>query len=681
MLIFNDFKVAVQKQFDKMSGKDQALFVTEAGKDEMWETYLKKFPEGTNPKFRERTEHDCQCCKQFIRACGNVVAIVDRKLISIWDINIGGHYQVVADALSKLVKSKKVNNTFLHYEKELGTDFNQQLLEDGDIIKWNHFYYELPSRFVENKDSIATKLGKIKSNKDVFLRGLKEITLESAETVIELIDQKTLYRGEEHKQVVKTFVKHKKEFDKVKPRERDNYCWLKNMPGIRNTVIGTLLVDISNDKDLDEAVKLFESKVAPENYQRPTAIITKSMISNAQKKVVELGIEGALKRRYATVDDITIKNILFADRTTKKAMNVFDELAKEAPQNTKNLKKVEEVDIETFIKTILPKSDSVEIMVENSHTHNLMSLIAPEDVEAKNIFKWHNNFSWAYNGEVADSMKDRVKAAGGRVDGVFRFTHSWNKLERNQSLMDLHVFMPGNSHNIKKIHNSYGRGRRVGWNHRSDAKSGGVQDVDYVNQAPTGYIPIENITFPTLSKMPEGEYICKIHNWDFRNSGGRGEAEIEFGGTIHQYEYPKTKHHEWITVAKVTLKDGQFSIKHNLDSSTTSREVWGLSTQQFHKVNMVMNSPNHWDDKTTGNKHYFFILEDCCNDEKARGFFNEFLNENLREHRKVFEVLGSKMKAEVSDNQLSGLGFSSTQKNHVFCKVTGSFTRTIKLIF
>ena len=83
----------------------------------------------------------------------------------------------------------------------------------------------------------------------------------------------------------------------------------------------------------------------------------------------------------------------------------------------------------------------------------------------------------------------------------------------------------------------------------------------------------------------------------------------------------------------------------------------------------------------TGNKHWFFILDGCLNPDAARGFYNEFLDEKLTEHRKVFEVLGSKMKVAESTEQLSGLGFSSTQKNSVLCKVTGSFTRTIKINF
>lgn len=82
-----------------------------------------------------------------------------------------------------------------------------------------------------------------------------------------------------------------------------------------------------------------------------------------------------------------------------------------------------------------------------------------------------------------------------------------------------------------------------------------------------------------------------------------------------------------------------------------------------------------------GNKHYFFILDGCKNPSPVRGFFNEYLRSELSQDRKTFEMLANKMKAPYSDNQLSGLGFSSTIRNSVICKVTGSFTRTIKVNF
>ncbi|MCK5615303.1 hypothetical protein KAR91_76270 [Candidatus Pacearchaeota archaeon] len=659
---FTQFKNAVQQQFEDLSKRD--LFRTGASKDELWETYLSSFPEGTDLMFRERTEHDCQCCRQFIRACGNAVAVIDNKLVSIWDIKVEGFYQVVADALSALVKSYPIENIFLHYELNLGTNYNIDNY-NKDII-WHHFYFRLPREFVEPGADIGTMLSNSRSGHDVFKRGLFEISVTAINTVLELIEQKSIYRGEEFKRTVKLFLKLKEAFGLVPVGEEDNFCW-KNLPEpatrVRNTAIGTLLTDISEGVDLDEAVRLFESKVAPENYKRPTAVITKAMIANAQEKVAELRIEDSLSRRYAVVDDVTINNVLFANRDTKKAMNVFDEMAVEAPVNIKNLEKVDEVEIETFIADILPKADSIELMVENSHANNFMSLIAPQDLDAKPIFKWPNNFSWAYNGEVADSIKERVKKAGGNVNGILRCSLSWF----NTDDLDIHVLEPDGNH----MH--YGR--------KHNARTSGKLDVD-MNVSKTVRNPVENVVWTNKAKMEEGRYKVYVHNYTKRESVDVGfDVEIEYDGVIHSFHYAKVIACK-VTVAEFdfTRKDGIKFIK-SLPVTHASREVWGIPTHTFHKVSMVMNSPNHWDGHKTGNKHYFFILEGCHNDDTARGFFNEFLNENLNEHRKVFEVLGSKLKVAQSDPQLSGLGFSSTQKNHVFCKVTGAFTRTIKINF
>jgi len=683
---FKEFKLAIQQQMDKMS-KGQ-LFRVDVSGDELWGTYLKSFPEGTNPIYKERTEHDCTCCKQFIRACGNVVSIENNKLVSIWDIsptNVLSSYVAVAKALSKLVRSKKITDIFVYDNKNIGTNSNVQLLESGETLRWNHFHYELDSKLVMKKDDIGSFLSDKRSSHDVFERGLKEFTIEALDTVIELGEQNSTYRVSEFLKSIVTFKAFKKAYDSIdNEKEKSNFCWSIDNPviAIRNTMIGTLITDLSEGMGLNTAVSRYESKAAPENYKRPKALITKAMITKAQDKVAELDIQDALSRRYAVTDDITIGNVLYADRSVKKELGVFDELLAETEDKVKNLDKVDEVPIHDFINDIVPKAKSIELMFDNKHENNLVSLIAPVHVDAKHILKWGNNFSWNYNGEVTDSMRDRVKALGGRIDGDFRFTHSWNEIEPNRSLMDLHVFIPGSTQQKQDgMNDKYGNSCRVGWNQRKHTQTGGEQDVDHVNPAKVGFVPVENITFPSIKRMPEGEYVCKIHNWSFRQSGGRGRAEIEVGGNIYQYEYPATKNKEWVTIATVTLKDGVFKVHSNLKESKSTKEVWGINTNKFHKVRMIMNSPNHWDGNSTGNKHYFFMLENCLNEGTARGFFNEFLDESLTEHRKVFEVLGSKMKVEPSDNQLSGLGFSTTKRNEVLCRVTGSFSRVIKIKF
>ena len=650
------------------------LFTTDIDKQILWETYLSSFPKGTNPIYKENTYHDCNCCKQFIRDCGAMIAIKEGKIITIWDFEIEGAYQTVANALSKVVKNHEIKNIFKHYGKHLGTNENYKEIETGVQI-FEHFSFILPKKHYTTKNNIGTILSNTKTNYNVLARSLKEITLDSAITVLELIVQNSIYRGEEHKKTVKTFINLKIKYDEIKTtKQKKIFCWensaiLKEAGRIKNTVIGTLLIDISNKMDLTKAVKSFEHKVAPTNYKRPTALITKGMIEQAEKKIQELGFLDALERRYAVMEDLTINNILFANKTVKSNLknNIFDDLKDEVKENIKKFNKVEKVNIKDFIKNIIPKAEKIELFFDNKHENNLMSLIAPKNANAPGIFKWGNNFSWVYNKSVADSMKQRVAKLGGDVTGVLRFSIQWNDGDNNQNDFDAHCIEPN--------------GNLIYYRNKRNPSTSGKLDVDIIT--PGRKVAVENITWSNIDIMKEGIYTFLVHN--FNHCGGMTgfTAEIEYDNKIYSYVYDKNlQQGEKVQVAKIKFsKTKGIEFVDSLKSTIKTKTLWGVNTQKFQNVSMVLNSPNHWDGEKTGNKHYFFILEKCRNEEKARGFFNEFLTEKLTEHRKVFEILGSKMLTKQSERQLSGLGFSSTQKNSIFCKVTGSFTRIIKIIF
>lgn len=670
MADFKEFRDKVNEQLGKMIKENDCLLVTDVGKDIMWGQYLMSFPHDSNPIFRERTVHDCQCCKSFIKACGNVVIIRPGLTIeSIWDIEIDGYYQTVADAMSKMVKACPITGVFTHFQSLLGTKQNHEMKEDEKIRRWDHFYFNLPNKFVHN--GAGNPHGSSKESKELLQRSLELITDEAMNTVIELITQGSIYRGNEFLEIVKAFKRLKKTFLELHNSD-ELYLWriLKesgSLGGIKNTMIGTLLVDLSEEMELDKAVARYESKAAPENYKRPTALITKGMIEKAQRKIEELGYIDALPRRHSTIDDITINNVLFANRDTKKTMNVFDGMISEI--QVKKLGKIEEVSVDTFVNDILPTSTDVELYFEGRHQNNLMSLVSPVIQDSKNMFKWGNNFSWAYNGEVADSIKERVRVAGGRVDGVLRCSLSWF----NGDDLDIHISEPGR----RGSHIYFG-------NKKQRHPSSGMLDVDMNAGGPSSRKPVENIIYTDKNKMPEGTYMVNVVQYTRREDLDFGFVlELEYEGKIHTFRYDqKQRSGESVDAIEFSFskKDG-IKIIRSIKSDDTGKEVWGINTMRFHKVKMIMNSPNHWDEEQTGNKHLFFILEGCNTEDKIRGFFNEFLDEQLTEHRKVFEVLGSKMMVPESNNQLSGLGFSSTRRNSVICKVTGAFTRTLKISF
>lgn len=631
----------------------------------VWDTYLDSFPEGTNLIYKERREYDCNCCKQFIRDIGRIVTIKNGKMTSIWDIQVGGIFQPVVDALSKLVHGANIGDKYLHFTNKVG--FQNSVGENGKI--WNHLYGVVPSSAVFKMDGIPTELNKHRTNQQTLKRSLSELTLDAGDTVLELIAQGSLYRGDQFKPIVNDFITLKKKYDKAD--DKDLFCWnassSTSVNNIRGTAIGTLLIDLSEDMAMEDAVKRYESVVAPANYKRPTALVTKGMIEQAQKKVEELGLQDSLARRYAVTEDLTINNVLFADRSAKASMNVFDDLKASIPQNNKSFDKVEEIGIDDFINNVLPKVSSMEMFVENRHSNNLVSLLAPQDKTAPALFSWNNGFSWSYNGEVTDSIKERVKTAGGRVEGDLRISLSWH----NADDLDLHITEPKNSHLY------YGHKRSKVSDAFLDLDMNGMDKHDENN-------PVENVVWADERKMQPGKYCVEVHQFSKRNHDRVGfTVEMEYKGKVYTFNHPQDlRSSNSVTVLEFNYsKEKGVEILSSIGHTKQSKEIWGINTENFQKVSMVLNSPNHWDGNQTGQKHYMFMLEGCANPNQTRGFYNEYLKQELNPYRKVFEVLSSKMKVEHSDNQLSGLGFSSTQRNNVLVKVTGNFTRTLKIVF
>lgn len=672
---FHPFATAIHKRYTELAKNE--LYVAGTAADDLSAVYLAAFPEGTNPIYRTNTEHDCSCCKNFLRNLGSVVAIIDGKPQSIWDVpGLQSPYKEVAAALNARVLSLPLTRVFRSKEKRYGNEFNVEQLEGGATKRWNHFHGDVAKRHFTQSPGEAQ--GKFAANLQVLQRGLTELTTESVQTVLDLIESKNLYRGEEHLKAVLAFKSLQDAYLALPDDAAKNLFIFVNADSpvakLRNHAIGTLLQDLSGGMELEGAVKRFHVVMAPGNYKTPTALITPAMVTAAMKFLTDNGLEQSVKRRMANIADISVNNVLWVNNDSKKLMsNPLEDMLMQVASKTKAQAKkvsdeVESISIADFLVNVLPTAQDIQMLVKNAHRGNFMTLTTAQDQAATPIFKWGNHFAWSYSGNIADSdIRAAVQAKGGRVDGAFRFSHQWNhEGRRNASLMDLHVFMPANETGGKRG-DDYGSLERVGWNSRTHVKSGASQDVDYTDAAPAGYVPVENITFPDLGRMPEGDYRCVIHNWRRRAPNEAGfKAEIEFAGQVFEYDYPKPlDNHEWVPVATVTLKNGQFSIKHQLPHGASSQEVWGVNTETFVKVNTILSSPNHWDEQEVGNKHWFFILDGCRTSEPTRGIYNEFLHSSMEQHRKVFEVLASKTKCEVTQDQLSGLGFSSTKKDTV----------------
>ena len=703
-MTFKEFNQQIGLKFNEIQ-YNYKLFRSSVTGDELWDTYISSFKKEHDPVFRdpESSSHNCNNDKNFIRRYGNIVGIDENfNIVSMFDLGLdkNNEYYNSTKNMVKLLKSKPIANVFfetfnelntLPYDKikksdglfKLGhsTTFKQYTKDEADkfgvvntkdIYEFHHFHIFLDKNFVDfSNKSIESIMGDYRDPKNVFKRGLDEIPLDTLELVYDLINQNSLLNGETYKNKVFEFIKLKKEYDTIDSKLKDNWTWAKSYKNIfakfRGEVIGTLCVDLAEGVELNKACLSWNKKVDPINFMRAKAPITQKQIDEAKKFVEENGYEDSFNRRFATMDDIKVPQILHSNVGDGK-LKSFSKLDNIKPTSTRHKRsefdKIEEVSIDKFMKDILPNCTSVEAFLENRMDGNMVSLTTANTPDSKPIFKWSNNLSWTYNGNLAGKsmIKDNVKAVGGKITGILRCSLQWNDEDTIGVVdYDLHCKTPYNE---------------IYYSNKNCTNTKGWLDVDMIR--PTN-IGIENITWQ--EKLKDGEYHFFVKN--FCGGSNKGfKVEIEFDGNTYNYYYQNTTSYKQnVDVATITVKNGLISIKHHLSESSSSKEIYGLETNKFHKVNLVCLSPNYWDDNNVGNKHYFFTLDNCKSPDKIRSFHNENLKSDLLVHRKVMEVLGANSMIESTDKQLSGLGFNSTVKDELVVKLSGSFKRTIKIKF
>lgn len=671
---FPEFRNLMESHWKEITKDNPPIFELDIDKSAFYQLYLNSFPEGANPIYRQRREYDCSCCHHFINQVGSVLVYTPNGWSSIWDFDAPYPFTDVCKTMSAELKRHSLRDIFYIDSKHAGTKYSTEY-KGVEVIRWDHFFFDIPETYVRPRADIPGLKGDFLDSVNVFYRTMREIALDAMETVNDLICSGSLYRGDEWKTQITKLIELKHIYDNP-ATDRSTFIWTTvakiptSLARIRNSSIGTLLINLSEGMEVENAVRAYEQVVAPANYKRSKPVFTKRMLEQAQKDITNLGYLNSLGRRYATLDDIKITNVLFANRDARAVMNApmnpFEALASKVVNKPKNFDNLREVKIEDFIKDILPTCASVEAYLDNKLTSNLCSLIAPVNADSKCMFKWNNNFSWAYTGNITDSqIRENVKMAGGKVDGVLRFSIQWNDQDYNPCDYDAHCVEEN--------------GRHIYYGAKHSYASNGELDVDIIN--PTkGRPAVENIIYPNLNRMPDGEYIFYVHCYNQRGDSRTGfRAEIEMNGKTYQYDYPHyLANNQKVDVAIVEKKNGQLTLKQEfIPSSTTSHKVWNLTTNEFVPVSLVCYSPNYWEEPGVGNKHYFFMLKNCVSDESPNGFYNEFLNQELNKNRKVLEALGAQMAVQPIDNPLCGLGFSSTKRNSLVVKVDSQYMRIV----
>jgi hypothetical protein len=179
-------------------------------------------------------------------------------MVSIWDIShiaYEAHYRPIADAMSALVTSAPISNVFLHHEPTSGVAKPLEQLVD-------HFFVHIPSKFVKPKHSFQAKLSKARGEAGILHHALTNISLEAVDTVLELISQGSIYDGDKYSPMLTKF--RKLLIDSI-GTNLELFSWANHtskVSNIRNTIIGSLLIDLARGNEVETAVSSFEKLVA-----------------------------------------------------------------------------------------------------------------------------------------------------------------------------------------------------------------------------------------------------------------------------------------------------------------------------------------------------------------------------------------------------------------------------------
>lgn len=619
----------------------------------LFDIYLNNIPEEYNPVFRVNRFFDGSADRHFINRIGNLAMITPNyKLVHLWDFESETFFENSRKEMLKVLKKCKIKNAFLTSFDMVGSGPNKDSKDPR--ITWTHYKYKTPSEIRCSKHDIGDKLGKLNTQYNVFKRTMEECRLEDLESVIELGKDNSIYRASEFLGSLEKWHELKTKYNK---KPSDEFLWFNVIKdGIyicyRNTVIGSLIDDLYNGMDLEKAVKSYESKVAPSNYKRPKALVTARMVEDARAKLEEVGLLESIYRKAAKFTEIPTDKILFTSQESK-SLSVFDDLKQDAELTVKkklDLSKAKEVKFEDFIK-LLPKVSKIGLLPNSVVSSSKVVLTNSKSENVPTPFKWDNNFAWSYiESDTADSIVKRVKDAGGVVDGDIRFSLSWdNSDDLDLSFEDICY---------RKIY--FGNKTALG----------GHLDVD-ANFSDIVENPVENIYWSNINHLKDGEYRVAVNNYMQRSERNQGfKLQMEVLGEIVTYSYPDNDLRSVTTMLKITKKGNNIDVTYENPKLIKSN----VSGNKFIDIKNVIKSPNAWDGKTIGNEHIIFLADDVEVKFSVRGFYNEQLNSKLEEHRKVTEILGSKLKIDPvefeSTDTAKGYGISTTSNNVFYLRLT-----------
>ncbi len=707
----------MQSFIDSALKEGAILVTTKFDSEKLWELYLSNLAEEDNPIFRDpsSSSHNCRICKDFLRRYGNLVLVYPGyRARSIFNFSEASQtiYEKSFIAMSTYIERCKLDTIFVEtlnnllefkyektrrtgkssytlgissnkkrYTREEAEKYSNSRIRPNQVVEFNHFSLVVPKEYIDTTSMTQNSIiSQYRDNKTNIRKGFEQISIETLELVSSLFNEGFLKFPEQYPQMIQSQLEQRSYWDNLNSRQEEIYLTLscRDNSRFRSSLVGVLCREIEEGKKVTDCINSWNKRVDPANFKVTKSFVTKKQFQEADKVLSGQGYHNSFDFEGVHLGDIDPELILHQNQDVEgiPEMKIFQEVGSGGSGRFKraDINKLSSISMEKFLKEVLPTASKVEILFENRHTNNLVSLFKPRQ-ESKPIL--NTPISWTYKRghSGVSQIAETVKSLGGDIEGFIRFSIAWSgKDSTDNSDLDAHCNITNNSRKIAET---------INFRKKFSSTHEGKLDVDIQTPKQDERVndqAVENIVFKDKNKLKNTEFVFKVHQYSERNSKGF-KAEFQIANEIFSYTYkhplPRKK---FVPVVQVVFDEkGDYVIKHKLAHSENVTEHWNIETGSFHQVELICPSPNYWSGKEKGNKNYMFFIKDCFPNEKLKPFHNDMLIPSLYKFRKQIQFLSEYKKVQLSKNHLAGLGFPSSIQDEIVVKVYGKFKRMLKV--
>jgi hypothetical protein len=440
----------------RVAAQSGPVFYTDVDPDQLWAAYLNGIAAGTEDgevQAKKRQHYNCNCCKRFIQRYGSLVTVEKGGFIEplLWTGNAPGDwpefFRTAILAMRKLLLASRINGVVVNTEEVWGTPVTGA---------WTHLAAKTNPDYRQDltPEDSALREAVLKEDHGVLSRGLAEYNKDVAVQAVRVLNADALTRSEKGLAVAQWFLKLHEQLENVQQHHRRsdlkrNLVWLAvatapvGFSHVKNTMVGTLMDDIKAGLDFNDVKARWGKKLHPLRYQRAQAAPTDGQLDSAERLITKLGVQRALARRAARLEEVRVKlwePAVVLVMEEEGTGGVFDHLRRSGAGKGK-VKSIEippvEISWEKFSAKVLPTALSMEVLIKVGG-QPFYGLATATDPDAPPIYQWdglegcpRNPVSWyfwhggSYAQHWALTPGTRVK-----VNAVFLPPHQWDRPEQ-----------------------------------------------------------------------------------------------------------------------------------------------------------------------------------------------------------------------------------------------------------